>query len=149
MSCSTPTTPSPAFAFGEKTGDPLAMYLEDIFTVTVNMAGLPGISVPAGLSSEGHAGLGYSSSASPSTRLRCSARPKPSKRGGRPFHRPRALVGGAEAGLSRRSEEYRHGDGEAGGMAGEIGAEAALVQTRPERIFRHGAATGNGMRGHE
>ena len=49
----TPTTPSPAFAFGEKTGDPLAMYLEDIFTVTVNMAGLPGISVPAGLSTEG------------------------------------------------------------------------------------------------
>jgi len=49
----TPTTPSPAFGFGEKTGDPLAMYLEDIFTVTVNMAGLPGISVPAGLSSEG------------------------------------------------------------------------------------------------
>ncbi|AHB49385.1 glutamyl-tRNA(Gln) amidotransferase [Hyphomicrobium nitrativorans NL23] len=49
----TPTTPSPAFAFGEKSGDPLAMYLEDIFTVTVNMAGLPGISVPAGLSTEG------------------------------------------------------------------------------------------------
>ncbi len=49
----TPTTPSPAFAQGEKSGDPLAMYLEDIFTVTVNMAGLPGISVPAGLSSEG------------------------------------------------------------------------------------------------
>jgi aspartyl-tRNA(Asn)/glutamyl-tRNA(Gln) amidotransferase subunit A len=49
----TPTTPSPAFGFGEKTGDPIAMYLEDIFTVTVNMAGLPGISVPAGLSSQG------------------------------------------------------------------------------------------------
>ena len=49
----TPTTPSPAFAQGEKSGDPIAMYLEDIFTVTVNMAGLPGISVPAGLSSEG------------------------------------------------------------------------------------------------
>ena len=49
----TPTTPSPAFGFGEKAGDPIAMYLEDIFTVTVNMAGLPGISVPAGLSSEG------------------------------------------------------------------------------------------------
>jgi aspartyl-tRNA(Asn)/glutamyl-tRNA(Gln) amidotransferase subunit A len=49
----TPTTPSPAFASGEKTGDPLAMYLEDIFTVTVNMAGLPGMSVPAGLSSQG------------------------------------------------------------------------------------------------
>jgi aspartyl-tRNA(Asn)/glutamyl-tRNA(Gln) amidotransferase subunit A len=49
----TPTTPSPAFAFGEKSGDPIAMYLEDIFTVTVNMAGLPGISVPAGLASQG------------------------------------------------------------------------------------------------
>lgn len=49
----TPTTPSPAFAFGEKTGDPIAMYLEDIFTVTVNMAGLPGLSVPAGLSPQG------------------------------------------------------------------------------------------------
>jgi aspartyl-tRNA(Asn)/glutamyl-tRNA(Gln) amidotransferase subunit A len=49
----TPTTPSPAFAIGEKSGDPLAMYLEDIFTVTVNMAGLPGMSVPAGLSSQG------------------------------------------------------------------------------------------------
>jgi aspartyl-tRNA(Asn)/glutamyl-tRNA(Gln) amidotransferase subunit A len=49
----TPTTPNPAFAFGEKSGDPIAMYLEDIFTVTVNMAGLPGISVPAGLSSQG------------------------------------------------------------------------------------------------
>jgi aspartyl-tRNA(Asn)/glutamyl-tRNA(Gln) amidotransferase subunit A len=49
----TPTTPSPAFGFGEKIGDPIAMYLEDIFTVTVNMAGLPGMSVPAGLSSQG------------------------------------------------------------------------------------------------
>ncbi len=49
----TPTTPSPAFAMGEKTGDPLEMYLNDIFTVTVNMAGLPGISVPAGQSSTG------------------------------------------------------------------------------------------------
>ena len=49
----TPTTPSPAFTIGEKTGDPLAMYLEDIFTVTVNMAGLPGMSVPAGLSTQG------------------------------------------------------------------------------------------------
>jgi aspartyl-tRNA(Asn)/glutamyl-tRNA(Gln) amidotransferase subunit A len=48
----TPTTPSPAFALGEKSGDPLEMYLNDIFTVTVNMAGLPGMSVPAGLSSE-------------------------------------------------------------------------------------------------
>ncbi len=49
----TPTTPTPAFAIGEKSGDPLEMYLNDIFTVTANMAGVPGISVPAGLSSEG------------------------------------------------------------------------------------------------
>jgi aspartyl-tRNA(Asn)/glutamyl-tRNA(Gln) amidotransferase subunit A len=49
----TPTTPGPAFGIGEVAGDPLQMYLNDIFTVTVNMAGLPGISVPAGLSSEG------------------------------------------------------------------------------------------------
>ena len=48
----TPATPSPAFAPGEIT-DPVQMYLNDIFTVTVNMAGLPGIAVPAGLSSEG------------------------------------------------------------------------------------------------
>ncbi len=49
----TPTTPSPAFGIGEKSGDPLEMYLNDIFTVTVNMAGLPGLSVPAGQSSTG------------------------------------------------------------------------------------------------
>ena len=49
----TPTTPNPAFAQGEKAGDPIAMYLEDILTVTVNMAGLPGISVPGGLSAQG------------------------------------------------------------------------------------------------
>ncbi len=44
----TPTTPSPAFKIGEKTSDPLKMYLEDIFTVTANIAGIPGISVPSG-----------------------------------------------------------------------------------------------------
>jgi len=49
----TPTTPSAAFAIGEKGADPVEMYLNDIFTVTVNMAGLPGISVPAGLDENG------------------------------------------------------------------------------------------------
>jgi aspartyl-tRNA(Asn)/glutamyl-tRNA(Gln) amidotransferase subunit A len=49
----TPTAPGPAFGIGEKTDDPISMYLNDVFTVTVNLAGLPGISVPAGLSSEG------------------------------------------------------------------------------------------------
>jgi aspartyl-tRNA(Asn)/glutamyl-tRNA(Gln) amidotransferase subunit A len=42
----TPTTPSPAFTIGEKTNDPLAMYLEDIFTVTANLVGIPAMSVP-------------------------------------------------------------------------------------------------------
>ena len=49
----TPTAPTPAFLFGEKVNDPLAMYLNDIYTVTANLAGIPGISVPCGLSSEG------------------------------------------------------------------------------------------------
>jgi aspartyl-tRNA(Asn)/glutamyl-tRNA(Gln) amidotransferase subunit A len=49
----TPTAPSPAFRFGEKVDDPLAMYLNDIYTVTANLAGIPGISVPCGLSAEG------------------------------------------------------------------------------------------------
>ena len=49
----TPTAPSSAFALGEKSDDPIAMYLNDVFTVTVNLAGLPGISVPAGLSADG------------------------------------------------------------------------------------------------
>lgn len=43
-----PTTPAPAFKLGEKLADPLALYLEDIFTVSVNLAGLPAISIPAG-----------------------------------------------------------------------------------------------------
>jgi aspartyl-tRNA(Asn)/glutamyl-tRNA(Gln) amidotransferase subunit A len=50
----TPATPSPAFGIGEKgESDPVEMYLNDVFTVTVNMAGLPGIAVPGGLSAEG------------------------------------------------------------------------------------------------
>lgn len=51
----TPATPTPAFNIADQTlkNDPISMYLNDIFTVTVNMAGLPGMTVPAGLSSEG------------------------------------------------------------------------------------------------
>jgi len=44
----TPSTPSSAFKIGEKTNDPISMYLNDIFTVPINLAGLPGISIPAG-----------------------------------------------------------------------------------------------------
>ena len=50
----TPSTPSSAFKIGEKTNDPISMYLNDIFTVPVNLAGLPAISVPAGLDKKGY-----------------------------------------------------------------------------------------------
>jgi aspartyl-tRNA(Asn)/glutamyl-tRNA(Gln) amidotransferase subunit A len=49
----TPTAPTPAFKIGEKSDDPLAMYLNDIYTVTVNLAGVPAISIPCGQSSVG------------------------------------------------------------------------------------------------
>lgn len=49
----TPTTPTPAFPIGEKTDDPIAMYLNDVFTVPASLAGLPAVSVPAGLSADG------------------------------------------------------------------------------------------------
>ena len=50
----TPSTPSSAFKIGEKTNDPISMYLNDIFTVPVNLAGLPGISIPAGVDKNGY-----------------------------------------------------------------------------------------------
>ena len=49
----TPTAPTAAFAIGEKMDDPVAMYLNDVFTVPASLAGIPGASVPAGLTAEG------------------------------------------------------------------------------------------------
>jgi len=45
----TPTTPEPAFKIGAKAADPLTMYLSDVYTVSANLAGLPGVSLPCGL----------------------------------------------------------------------------------------------------
>jgi aspartyl-tRNA(Asn)/glutamyl-tRNA(Gln) amidotransferase subunit A len=52
-----PTTPGPAFALGAKSDDPIAMYLEDVYTLAVNLAGLPGMSVPAGFVDDKPVGL--------------------------------------------------------------------------------------------
>jgi aspartyl-tRNA(Asn)/glutamyl-tRNA(Gln) amidotransferase subunit A len=49
----TPTAPTPAFKLGEKADDPLEMYLSDIYTITANLAGVPAVSLPCGLSSSG------------------------------------------------------------------------------------------------
>ena len=49
----TPATPSAAFELGKEVADPVEMYLNDVFTVTVNLAGLPGVAVPAGLDKAG------------------------------------------------------------------------------------------------
>lgn len=52
-----PSAPTPAFRFGEKTDDPVAMYMEDIYTINVNLAGLPGMSIPAGFVNDMPVGL--------------------------------------------------------------------------------------------
>jgi aspartyl-tRNA(Asn)/glutamyl-tRNA(Gln) amidotransferase subunit A len=48
-----PVAPTAAFKIGEKTTDPLQMYMADIYTISANLAGVPGISIPAGLDSDG------------------------------------------------------------------------------------------------
>ena len=48
-----PVTPNPAFKLGEKTSDPVTMYLEDAMTVPLNLAGVPGLTIPAGKTKDG------------------------------------------------------------------------------------------------
>jgi aspartyl-tRNA(Asn)/glutamyl-tRNA(Gln) amidotransferase subunit A len=70
----TPATPSAAFGIADEdiAADPVKMYLNDVFTVTVNMAGLPGIAVPAGLDSQGPAARAAADRHARSRRRRCS-----------------------------------------------------------------------------
>ena len=49
----TPTSPTPAFKIGERINDPLSMYLSDIFTISVNLAGIPAMSIPCGFTESG------------------------------------------------------------------------------------------------
>ncbi|GIT27877.1 MAG: glutamyl-tRNA(Gln) amidotransferase subunit A [Gammaproteobacteria bacterium] len=66
-----PTTPTTAFLLGEKTTDPVSMYLDDIFTITVNLAGLPALSLPVGFDPSGLP-IGCKSSATILTKAHCS-----------------------------------------------------------------------------
>jgi aspartyl-tRNA(Asn)/glutamyl-tRNA(Gln) amidotransferase subunit A len=69
-----PTTPSPAFRAGEKLADPLSMYLEDLYTVTANLAGIPGISLPCGFTQDGlPIGVQFLAPAFQESRLLCAA----------------------------------------------------------------------------
>ena len=90
----TPTTPTPAFRKGEKSADPLAMYLNDIYTIGVNLSGLPGISVPCGFTRGGPADW------SPDHRPALQG-------GGAPGDRPR-LRSGTTAGTSRHPEAMNY-----------------------------------------
>jgi aspartyl-tRNA(Asn)/glutamyl-tRNA(Gln) amidotransferase subunit A len=70
-----PTTPEPAFKIGEKSDDPLAMYLSDIYTVTADLVGIPGISVPCGNYEDAACRSASRSRENTSTKARCCAWP--------------------------------------------------------------------------
>ncbi len=76
----TPVAPTPAFRLGEKIADPLQMYLSDIFTIPVNLAGTCALSLPCGLFRRRAADRRCSSSAAPSAKRRCCAPATPSSR---------------------------------------------------------------------
>jgi len=88
----TPTTPSVAFRFGEKTEDPLQMYLSDIFTATINLVGIPALSLPCALSREGlPIGLQVVGPPFGEARLLSAAAALESDLNFRARHRPKAL----------------------------------------------------------
>ena len=77
--CSRPTSPTVAFKIGEKADDPLSMYLSDVYTIPVNLAGIPGVSIPCGLSEGLPVGPPAPRAAFRASR-RCCARPRRSRR---------------------------------------------------------------------
>ena len=97
----TPTSPSVAFGLGEKTADPLAMYLNDFFTVPMSLAGIPAISIPAGLAApegaaEGAAAAGRLPDRRPRLRRAEAARGRPRARGRARLRRRRGRRGPLE-----------------------------------------------------
>ena len=113
----TPTAPSDAFAIGEKIDDPITMYLNDVFTVPTSLAGLPAMSVPAGLSAAA-CRWACSSSAGRSTRRRCSGAPRRS--------RPTSVSSPFRRGHSRRPEVDSSG-------AGQLGSRPGAGRARTDR----------------
>ena len=110
----TPTAPMPAFKLGEKTGDPLAMYLADIYTVTASLAGICGVTVPCGATKAGlaggHAGAGRASE-------RRHGLPRGAGRGGSRVVGARGMSKSARDGGNCRGGNSGHGHGGAGGSA--------------------------------
>ena len=94
----TPVAPTTAFKLGEKTDDPLQMYLSDIFTISVNLAGLPGMSMPCGYDASRHADR-------PATDRPALRRGSDPARGRRMRTRGRLYAAGAAA-LKRRPTDH-------------------------------------------
>ena len=85
----TPTSPTAAFKIGERTQDPLQMYLADIFTIAVNLAGICGVSIPCGFTSPASCPSASRSSAQSGARKPCSASPTPTNKPRRGIRRSR------------------------------------------------------------
>ena len=94
----TPTSPTVAFTIGQKVNDPLAMYLNDVFTLPGNIAGIPGISIPCGLSEGLPVGLQVmTNSFQEATMFRVAAAYERAT----PHHKARPAVAGAKSPLGR------------------------------------------------
>ena len=125
----TPTTPNAAFRIGEKMDDPIQMYLNDVFTVPANLAGLPGISVPAGLSAR-RAAAGPAADRAAVRRGDGAAR-RGRAGGGRRLRCPAALA--REGGVTMADVQERN---LIQGAHGPLGGRGRARGARPDRLER-------------